>query len=623
MKKQQQQQQTQELLHPMRAYVRFPSGQHLSVPSPPSSPRISSPRLRYGRSKSGRMQQGQPQPPPLQPQQQQQGGAGGPTLLHFPRTFLQRFALLVLSLLLRRHGVFLLAPLFYISGMLLYMGTIPLDVPVLPVLPQSSPPGSVYRSPEVFHRLWPEMQNANSSFKFVEAWHHLKEGEYWKPCLNSSVYSKGLQDSNGFIIIEANGGLNQQRSSICNAVAIAGLLNATLVVPSFHLNSVWQDPSSFGDIYDEEHFIESLAENVRVVKRLPDYILESVGSNVSLIHNFKVKAWAPAIYYTEAVLPKLLDTGVIRISPFANRLSFDKIPPKIQQLRCFANFEALRFAQPIAAAGKRLVERMKEHSVNNDGKYVAVHLRFEEDMVAFSCCIYNGGDDEKLELDAARERGWRGKFNRTGRVINPGSIRMDGKCPLTPLEVGMMLRGIGFQNNTPIYLAAGKIYKEEENMAPLRQMFPFLQTKETLLSAEELEPFKKFSSRLAALDYTVCLHSEVFATTQGGNFPQFLIGHRRYLNKGHSKTLKPDKRKMAVLLDNPGIRWESFTKQMQSMWRHSESKGHELRKASASIYTYPAPDCMCSDSYRESADALIQEPKNGSTNASEEILLGL
>ena len=56
-------------------------------------------------------------------------------------------------------------------------------------------------------------------------------------------------------------------------------------------------------------------------------------------------------------------------------------------------------------------------------------------MVAFSCCVYNGGEEEKRELDAARERGWRGKFNRTGRVINPGAIRMDGKCPLTPLEV--------------------------------------------------------------------------------------------------------------------------------------------------------------------------------------------
>lgn len=62
------------------------------------------------------------------------------------------------------------------------------------------------------------------------------------------------------------------------------------------------------------------------------------------------------------------------------------------------------------------------------------------------------------------------------------------------------------------------------------------------------------SSRLAALDYTVCLHSEVFVTTQGGNFPHFLVGHRRYLYEGHARTIKPDKRKLALLFDSPKIR---------------------------------------------------------------------
>lgn len=62
------------------------------------------------------------------------------------------------------------------------------------------------------------------------------------------------------------------------------------------------------------------------------------------------------------------------------------------------------------------------------------------------------------------------------------------------------------------------------------------------------------SSQLAALDYTVCLHSEVFVTTQGGNFPHFLTGHRRYLNGGHSKTIKPDKRSLVLSFDNPKIR---------------------------------------------------------------------
>lgn len=66
--------------------------------------------------------------------------------------------------------------------------------------------------------------------------------------------------------------------------------------------------------------------------------------------------------------------------------------------------------------------------------------------------------------------------------------------------------------------------------------------------------YQGHSSRLAALDYTVCLQSEEFVTTQGSNFPHFLMGHRRYLYGGNAKTIKPDKRKLVALFDNPNIR---------------------------------------------------------------------
>lgn len=56
-------------------------------------------------------------------------------------------------------------------------------------------------------------------------------------------------------------------------------------------------------------------------------------------------------------------------------------------------------------------------------------------MVAFSCCVFDGGEEEIQDMNAARERGWRGKFTKPGRVIRPGAIRINGKCPLTPLEV--------------------------------------------------------------------------------------------------------------------------------------------------------------------------------------------
>lgn len=123
---------------------------------------------------------------------------------------------------------------------------------------------------------------------------------------------------------------------------------------------------------------------------------------------------------------------------------------------------------------------------------------------------------------------------------------------------------------------------------------------------------------MAAIDYTVCLHSEGFVTTQGGNFPQLLLGHRRYLYGGHSRTIRPDKRKLALLFDNPNIgyssllrlprlhvliflfyltnscfRWKNFKKQMVNMRATSASKGFQLKRPNDSIYSFPCPDCMC------------------------------
>ena len=39
-----------------------------------------------------------------------------------------------------------------------------------------------------------------------------------------------------------------------------------------------------------------------------------------------------------------------------------------------------------------------------------------------------------------------------------------------------------------------------------------------------------------------------------GNFPHFLMGHRRYLLGGNAKTIKPDKRKLVLSFDDPNIR---------------------------------------------------------------------
>lgn len=110
----------------------------------------------------------------------------------------------------------------------------------------------------------------------------------------------------------------------------------------------------------------------------------------------------------------------------------------------------------------------------------------------------------------------------------PDEERKRGKCPLTPHEVGLMLRALGFKNDTFLYVASGEIYGGDETLRPLRDLFPNFYTKEMLLG-DELQPFLPFSSRLAAIDYMVCDESDVFIANNNGNMAKILAG-RRYIS---------------------------------------------------------------------------------------------
>lgn len=82
-------------------------------------------------------------------------------------------------------------------------------------------------------------------------------------------------------------------------------------------------------------------------------------------------------------LPRLCDDllsfldRAVRIAPFSNRLAH-AAPPYTQGLRCLCNFEALRFSEPIRMLAAKMVDRMVKKSSKSGGRYVSVHLRFEE-----------------------------------------------------------------------------------------------------------------------------------------------------------------------------------------------------------------------------------------------------
>ncbi|KAK8358616.1 hypothetical protein V6Z11_A04G034100 [Gossypium hirsutum] len=121
---------------------------------------------------------------------------------------------------------------------------------------------------------------------------------------NLELHFAGNYKSNGFLKVSCNGGLNQMRAAICDMVIVARLLNLTLVVPKLDKTSFWADPSDFGDIFDVSHFIDSLMDEVRIIKRLPKKFNRKYGFQA---FQMSPVSWSNEKYYLEQVCIPLVE----------------------------------------------------------------------------------------------------------------------------------------------------------------------------------------------------------------------------------------------------------------------------------------------------------------------------
>ncbi|KAH1263961.1 O-fucosyltransferase 6 [Glycine max] len=397
-------------------------------------------------------------------------------------------------------------------------------------------------------------------------------------CSNAGVnFAKANAKTNPdrYLLISTSGGLNQQRTGIIDAVVAAYLLNATLVVPELDHTSFWKDTSNFSELFDTEWFITFLRNDVRIVKELPE-----MGGNFVAPYTVRVPRKCTPKCYEDRVLPVLVRKRAVRLTKFDYRLG-NMLDEDLQRLRCRVNYHALKFTDSIQGMGKLLVERMKIKSKH----FIALHLRFEPDMLAFSGCYYGGGEKEKKELGEIRKR-WKNLH-----ASNPEKVRRHGRCPLTPEEVGLMLRALDFGSEVLLYVASGEIYGGEETLAPLKALFPNFHSKETIATKEELAPFVSFSSRMAALDFIVCAESDVFVTNNNGNMAKILAGRRRYL--GHKVTIRPNAKKLNLLFMNRNNRtWEEFASRVRTFQVGFMGEPNELRPGSGEFTENPSA-CIC------------------------------
>ncbi|KAI3977420.1 hypothetical protein MKX01_000333, partial [Papaver californicum] len=170
--------------------------------------------------------------------------------------------------------------------------------------------------------------------------------------------------------------MNQQRNQIVDAIVIARILGASLVVLILQVNVIWGDESEFSDIFDLEHFKKVLADDVRIVSSLPSTHLMSRPVEEKRTPLHVSHQWIRACY-----LKRLHRDGVLLSRGLDSRLSKD-LPSDLQKLRCKVAFHALRFSPPVLELGNKLAERMR-----SKGPYVALHLRMENDVWVRTGCL--------------------------------------------------------------------------------------------------------------------------------------------------------------------------------------------------------------------------------------------
>ncbi|GLJ32796.1 hypothetical protein SUGI_0660380 [Cryptomeria japonica] len=333
----------------------------------------------------------------------------------------------------------------------------------------------------------PRAKNQTSHYR--KLWGPVKSLQSLQPFANprSNNYPAASWHNNGFIFVKLQGGFQEIRTSICDVVAVARLLNATLVIPELQETTSTKRISlkfkSFGYLYNEEQFIAALINDVLIVKSLPKRFKTARKNNELPV--FSPAYSASTDFYLREVLPSLKKTKAVGLLISGGGCLQPILPPKLaeyQRLRCRVAFHALRFRQEIWELGTRIVKRLQA----SGRPYLIFHPGLVKDALAYHGCaeLFQDVHTEMIQ----HRRLWMIKHGIIQGDLSVDSEvqRHNGSCPLMPEEVGILLRALGYPPDTIIYVSGGEVFGGQRVLIPLRAMFNNLVDRTSLCTDKEL-----------------------------------------------------------------------------------------------------------------------------------------
>lgn len=293
--------------------------------------------------------------------------------------------------------------------------------------------------------------------------------------------------SNGFIYAKIFGGFEKIRNSIPDLVAVARLLNATLVIPEIQesLNSkgISSKFTSFSYLYNEEQFIAALKNDVIIVKSLPPKLKEA--RKLKQFPTFKPAGTASPSYYTSEVLPVLKKAKVVGLVLSDGGCLQSTLPHSLaeyQRLRCRVAYHALRFRSEILALGLEIVKRLRA----SGHPYLAYHPGLVRETLAYHGCAELFQDVHTELIQYRRAQMIKQRIIKEELSVDSHAQKLNGLCPLKPEEVGLLLRAMGYPPHTRIYVAGSEIFGGQRVLIPLRAMYTNLVDRTSMCTKEEL-----------------------------------------------------------------------------------------------------------------------------------------